>query len=105
MVNDRGNATCFDRATGDEKWVATVGRAVTSSPVLAGDSIYATTEAGKTSIFKATPDAFELVAENQLGDHSMATHVICDGRIYMRVAHQDGEDRQEILYCLGTRPF
>ena len=30
-----------------------------------------------------------------------ATPVICDSRIYMRIARKDGDRRQEMLYCIG----
>ena len=72
-----------------------------ASPVLVGDRIFATNEAGRTFIFKATPEAFELVGENQLGDEVMATPTICGGRVFMRVAFKKEGKRQEMLYCLG----
>ena len=33
----------------------------------------------------------------------MATPTICGGRIYMRVAVNQKGQRQEMLYCIGTR--
>jgi len=74
---------------------------VMSSPVLVGDRIYATNEAGKTWIFKASPERLEIEAENQLGDEVFATPAICGGRIYQRVASTKDKKRQEGLYCLG----
>ena len=64
---------------------------------------FATNEAGQTFIFKATPTAFELVEQNQLGDDVYATSTICGSRIYMRVAKQADGKRQEWLYCLGSK--
>ena len=47
------------------------------------------------------PSKFELVAENKLGDEVFATPAICGNHIYMRVVERSGEQRQEMLYCLG----
>ena len=63
--------------------------------------IYAANEAGKTFIFKAESKAFELVAENRLGDEVMASPAICGSRIFMRVAETRDGRRLEWLYCLG----
>ncbi len=100
-VQDRGIAACWKADTGVELWRADLGGAVTASPVLVDDLIYATGEAGRTTIFKASPAGFELIAENQLGNEVLATPAICGGRIYMRVAHRNNGERQEMLYCLG----
>jgi outer membrane protein assembly factor BamB len=63
--------------------------------------LFATSETGKTFLFKATPGGFTLVAENELGDESMATPVFCGNRMYTRVAKKVDGKRQEVLYCLG----
>ncbi len=101
-VTDDGVAMCWRAATGEELWKGRLGGTFSSSPVLVGPYIYATNEAGRTFIFKTTPERFELVSENQLGDDVFATPAICGGRIYLRVAEQEGERRQEYLYCIGT---
>jgi hypothetical protein len=62
-----------------------------------------TNEIGETFILKASPKKFELVGKNQLGDVVMATPTICGSRIYMRVAEQKDDSRQEYLYCLGLK--
>lgn len=102
-VLDAGIASCWKVETGEEVWKERLGGTFTSSPVLVGDEIFVTSESGKTHIFKASPDGFRLVGENQLGDETMATPVICGNRIYTRVAHQNGDTRQEMLYCLGRQ--
>ena len=98
-------ATCWDCATGKELWSGRFGNvAFSSSPVLVGDRIYATNEKGKTFIFKASPEKFELEDENQLGDEAFSTPTICGSRIYIRVAKTGADKkRQEWLYCLGTK--
>jgi len=100
---DEGIAYCWEAATGKEMWKQRLGGKFTASPVLVGDSVFATNEEGTTFIFKARADRFEKIAENKLGDEVMATPAICGDRIYMRVAsHKDGR-RRETLYCLGIQ--
>ncbi|WLD11111.1 PQQ-binding-like beta-propeller repeat protein [Planctellipticum variicoloris] len=100
-ILDAGVAMCWNSATGEEVWKGRLGGTFSSSPVLVGEHILATNEAGRTYVFKATPAAFELVGENQLGTEVFATPTVCGGRIYHRVAVQQGEERQEFVYCLG----
>ena len=103
-VTDASVASCWNPATGETLWKSRLGGTFTSSPVLVGDLIYATNESGQTFIYKAQPDGFELVAENNLGHEVYATPAICGGRIFTRVAyHKDGR-RNEVLYCLGDGP-
>lgn len=100
-VTDGGVAVCWASATGARVWRARLGGTFSSSPVLVGEHIYATSETGKTVVFKASPESFELVAESQLGDEVFATPAICGDRIYLRVAENMEGRRQEMLYCLG----
>jgi outer membrane protein assembly factor BamB len=101
-TQDSGVASCWQSDTGAEIWKERLGGTFTASLVLVGEHIFATNESGQTFIFKANPKAFELVSENKLGDEAYATPAICGGRIYMRVAERFGEQRQEVLYCLGS---
>ena len=103
-VLDAGVAMCWKCDTGKEMWKGRLGGTFSSSPVLVGDVIYAANEAGRFYLFKAKPEAFELIGENQLGDEAFATPTICGGRIYQRVAAQVNGKRQELLYCLGNQP-
>jgi outer membrane protein assembly factor BamB len=101
-VQDDGIAVCRKPDTGEEKWNGRLGGTFSASPVLVGEHIFATNEAGKTFIFKATPDDFELLGENQLGNEMIATPVFAGNRIYMRAAVKDKGGRQEYLYCIGA---
>ncbi|MFH1266397.1 MAG: PQQ-binding-like beta-propeller repeat protein [Planctomycetota bacterium] len=92
MVEDGGEATCFDAATGAVIWQAELDGNFSSSPVLAGGHVYIVNEAGVAYVFKAGRN-FELVAQNDLGDGGFATPAVCGGRIYLRTLHH--------LYCLG----
>lgn len=100
-VND-GRAYCWNAQTGKTMWQHRLGSEISrASPVLVGDHIYYLNVKGTMYVFKANPEKFELVAENQLGDETYATPVVCDGCLYLRVADNDGDSRRETLYCIG----
>ncbi len=103
-VLDAGVAACWACDTGREMWKSRLGGTFSSSPVRVGDRIYATSEAGETFIFRASPEKFSPLATCKLGDEVFATPAICGGRIYMRVAQKIDGRRQEMLFCLGEKP-
>lgn len=98
---DAGIAACWDAATGKEMWKGRLGGDISSSPVLVGDRIYATNEAGETFVYRAIPERFELLGKNTLGEEQFATPTFCRGQILMRVAYRDGQERREQLVCIG----
>lgn len=100
---DAGIAICYRTSDGQEMWKGRLGGTFSSSPILVGDVIYATNEEGQTFLFKANPDQFERLGENELGESVFATPAIVGERIYMRVAHREGDQRNEFLYCIGDR--
>ncbi len=100
-VLDEGIALCWSAETGKELWKARIGGTFSSSPVLVGDKIYATNEAGDTFVYRADPKEYSLLGKNHLGDQVLSTMVICDSRIYYRAASLSGDKRQEFLYCIG----
>lgn len=93
LVNDGGVATCIDADSGKQIWQERLPGNFSSSPVLVGNLIYATNEAGQTSIFKASR-TFELVGANAIQEPVMATPAVCGGQIFLRTASK--------LYCLGA---
>jgi outer membrane protein assembly factor BamB len=101
LVTDSGIARCWNSSTGEEVWRGRLGGTFSASPVLVGENIFATNEDGHTFIFRANPEAFELVGENKLGDLVLATPSFCGNQIFMRVAEETGAGRQEFLYCIG----
>ena len=101
-IADAGIAYCWKSDTGEEKWKGRLGGTFSASLTLVGNHAYAANEAGECFVFEANFKGFKLVAKNQLGDEIFATPVICGNRIYQRVAHRDGSERQEILYCIGV---
>ncbi len=100
-LTDAGIATCWNAATGEEKWKGRLGGGFSASPVLVGDRFYAINEKGTGFVFAADPEKFELLSTNPLADEALATPTICGGRIYLRVAHMNDKGRQEMLYCIG----
>ena len=100
-VLDAGIAICHDARTGAELWKERLGGTFNSSPVLVGERIYVTNQDGETFIFKATPDGFQSLGTNQLGDNVFATPAICGNQIFMRVSHQINGKRQEFVYSLA----
>ncbi|MCA9081258.1 MAG: PQQ-binding-like beta-propeller repeat protein [Planctomycetaceae bacterium] len=101
-VTDQGVAICWRGSDGKEMWKERLSGPVSSSPILVGDTIYATVESGTTYVFKANPQKHEAVARNQLGEEGFATMSVCDDRIYIRAVTHDGGQRQEWLYCIGS---
>ena len=102
-VLDAGVAACWKSDTGKELWKKRLGGEFSASPVLVGDTIYATSETGETFVYRADPAKFEQIGVNKLGDQAMASTTICGSRIYMRVVEQVDGQRQEMLYCLAKQ--
>ncbi|MEX0718042.1 MAG: PQQ-binding-like beta-propeller repeat protein [Planctomycetaceae bacterium] len=100
-VTDNGVAICWNSETGEELWKHRLSGNFSSSPVLVKDVIYVTNEAGRTFVYRATPEKAEPLAENQLGDEAFATPTICGNRIYLRHATTGANGREETLYCIG----
>ncbi len=101
--SENGVAYCWRASDGREMWKAraTPGR-VSASPVLVNDLVYMTGEKGQTTIIKANPNRFEVVAKNRLGGSAFATPAFVDDRIYTRVATSKGSENQ-LLYCIGNK--
>jgi hypothetical protein len=100
-VADAGIAICYELETGKTAWKHRLGTTFTASPTLVGEHIFSTSDDGRTFIFKADPQRFELIGENKLAEEAIATPTICGSRIYMRVANRNDDRRQEMLYCLA----
>ncbi|MBM4071565.1 MAG: serine/threonine protein kinase [Planctomycetes bacterium] len=101
-VQDEGFAVCLKFDTGKEVWKQRIAGPFTASLVMVGDNLFATNEAGRTFVFKASPERFSAVAENQLGQETLATPAFCGSRIYVRGVVREKGQRQEMLYCIGA---
>jgi outer membrane protein assembly factor BamB len=101
MVNDDGIAICIDAASGKEKWKQRIGGNFRTSPIASGGNIITTNMAGKTTVFRANPDKYEMVAENQLGNEGFCSPAVSRGQLFLRIADSTQGPRQEWLYCIG----
>jgi outer membrane protein assembly factor BamB len=102
-LTDNGVIFCWRGGDGKEMWKRRLTGPVSASPVLAGGNIYWANELGTLYVFKANPEKYEQVAENQIGNDSFASPAICGGQIFLRVAQRNGNDRKETLYCFGKK--
>jgi len=85
---------CIDPKTGDVLWSERSSAAHWGSMVMSGGLLYVTAQDGTTVVFKPSPDGYEEVAENELGENCNGTPAISDGKIFIRT--------DENLYCIGT---
>lgn len=92
VVNDAGVVTCFDAVEGTKHWQKRMEGNYTASPILVGEHIYLTSEAGRTYIFLAE-NKHELVAKNDLDETTYATPVMCGNCLFIRTFDH--------LYCIN----
>jgi outer membrane protein assembly factor BamB len=83
LLGDSGRVACFDIHTGDELWSSNLPRSrlrFFSSPLLAGDKLYCPREDGTIFVGRVGDTGFELLAENDMGEPTIAAPVpIHDG--------------------------
>ena len=103
-VADNGVAYCWRSVDGKEMWKRRLfGGGISSSPLLVGQRIYVGSEDGTMYVFRASPDRFELLAENNSGDSLFASPVAVDNRLFLRTAVGSGDQRQEYLVAIGEK--
>lgn len=100
-VADNGVANCIRAADGKVMWRERIGGPFSASPLYVDGKVYISNERGTTFVFRASPEGYEAVAENQLGDDCFATSTPLDGRLYHRYAKRVGGRRQEFLAAIG----
>lgn len=88
MVNDMASiVTSFDAATGKVLWQGRLGVAqregFSASPVAVGGKIFFTNDLGETFVLRAGP-TFELLRTNRLGETTLASPALVEGRWYIR---------------------
>jgi outer membrane protein assembly factor BamB len=93
-VVDDGFIYCFDANTGKAVWDHRLGGRFRSSLVYADGNLYASNDAGLTTVFRATPAGFQQVASNALDELIYSTPAIADGRLFVRTAGH--------LYCIAN---
>ncbi len=83
MVSDSGILTCLDALMGEQVWQERIGGRYSASPVYAEGSIYLQNEAGDGLVVAAGRE-FRQVAENTVGERTLASYAIADGAIFVR---------------------
>ena len=89
-----GQVVCLNAATGAVVWQHDFKTGFYASPLLAGDRVYLLDTEGNMQIFKAGQE-FQAIGSPSLGEKTVATPAILDGRIYIRSL--------ENLYAVGGR--
>ena len=97
MVNDMASiVTCLEATTGKMMWQGRLGVArregFSASPVAVDGKVFFTNDDGETFVLKAGP-TFQLLHVNRIGEGTLATPALVDGRWYIRT------DRN--LYAIG----
>lgn len=82
-IDDNGNATCWEAATGEVVWAQAIGGNFSASPVTVPGRIYFFSETGKTTVV-ATGRKFEKLAESELGDGFMASPAVSGNALFLR---------------------
>ncbi len=86
VLKNEGIFTCFDLATGEEKYQQRIphqGSGFSGSPVASDGKIYLPSEDGDIFIVKAG-DKFEVLGKNSIGQLLMATPAISGGMMFVR---------------------
>jgi outer membrane protein assembly factor BamB len=96
IVRDNGTMWCLDARTGKPVYARQRLKPSTfsGSLVLAAGRIYVTNEDGVTMVVKAGPE-FQVLAENDLAEHSLSSPAVSDGQIFIRT--------DTALYAIGRR--
>jgi outer membrane protein assembly factor BamB len=88
MVNDMASVvTSFEAATGKTMWQGRLGVAqregFSASPVAFDGKVFFTNDDGETFVLRAG-DKFELLHVNSIGERTLASPALVDGRWYIR---------------------
>lgn len=96
IVDDKGIAICLRVSDGSTVWDRSRLETGTysASPVLADGKIYAISEEGTTTVFKAG-EKFEILSVNKLNNYTLASPAIAKNQIFIRTA--------DYLYCIGKQ--
>jgi hypothetical protein len=100
-VTDSGIAYCWRGEDGRTMWRERIGGRYSSSPLLVEDTIVVFNEAGTGFAFAATAERFDLRSERKFGDEVFASPILVDDTMYLRVAINSGDRRQEKLLAFS----
>jgi outer membrane protein assembly factor BamB len=88
MVNDMASiVTCLNATNGQSVWQGRLGLArregFSASPVAVDGKLFFTNDEGETFVLRAGPK-FELLRTNELGEYTLASPALADGKWYFR---------------------
>ncbi len=92
-VTGQGTATCADAKTGKLLYKERVKGAFSASPVAGDGKVYFLNETGGCTVIDGKADTFEVLAVNELGEETLGTPAIANGRIFIRT--------DKALYAIG----
>jgi outer membrane protein assembly factor BamB len=84
---------CINPKTGEDLWSQRTPASYWGSLVSSGGRLYVTDQDGTTLVFKPTPEGYQELAQNELGETCNGTPAFSGGHIYIRT--------HEHLYCIG----
>jgi outer membrane protein assembly factor BamB len=91
-VADNGIAHAADADTGEVRWQQRLQGDYKASPLCADGRVYFLNKAGHCTVVAAT-GKFEVLAETQLDDETLASPAVADGKLLLR--------GNQSLYCVG----
>jgi len=100
-VTDDAIAYCWKATDGSTMWRGRLRGKFSSSPTLAKDMIHIFNEEGEHFAFPATPDRFDLQAEEKIASDVFPSPSIVDRTMYLRVGNRQADGtRLEFLAAL-----
>lgn len=96
FCRDNGVLTCYDAKSGDKQYSERLGKGTTgftASAVASDGRVYFTSEEGDVFVVKAGPK-FEVLAQNEIHEHAMASPAITDKTLLVRGEHH--------LFAIGS---
>jgi outer membrane protein assembly factor BamB len=99
MVNDIISViSCHDAKTGKQLWAERAGQAVkhgfSASPIGVNGKVFFTNDDGEIYVYAAGGE-HKLLHVNRLGEKTLASPALLDGRWYWRT--------EKHLWCIGTK--
>ena len=92
-VSDGGQVCCRDARTGEIHWQERLGGNYSASPLFAGGKLYFQSEQGTGVVVRAGKE-FKVVANNVLGERSLASPAAAGGALFVRT--------EKHLYRIGA---
>lgn len=83
MATERGIASAIDAETGAVVWKKRLGGSFSASPIAADGKIYFVDEGGVTYVIESSRE-FKLIAENDLGERTLASPALAAGTLLIR---------------------